>query len=353
MENKDVFLLLKGTFEYDNNFEKYYFDLEKNELFPCKNIISIADPIYDSTFKILFGITGAEERLKDLINSFLFPDEDDNKIKKLEYVTNEFQKLDAKNNHGALRTDIACKIKTINDDIYVISIEIQIWDKGDFTQRLFNYGTSLRNNNSYKNCYAIGISISSQNSNFVTLKKKIKNNSTDLDYLKTMEIYLKEELENIKLGNEIKINDKKITQRGKEYIKLFGIRLWGKMVGNKYIIPNEEIFFNEKIKECINILSNVDNFSLEKMILDEYTYLNELRLSKEEGIKEGINEGINEGIIKSAYGVFLINNNIKDFKEYLKDEGIVINNKEEIRKILKNKDKTLVEYFINILFNNK
>ena len=358
MNNEDVFLLLKGPFKYDNNFKKYYFDLYDNSLFPCKSYISIADPIYDSTFKILFGSSGAEDRLKDLINCFLFPDENE-KVEKLKYVTNEFQKFDAKNNKGALRTDIACKIETKKNK-FVISIEIQIWDKGDFTKRLFNYGTSLRNNISYENCCAIGISLSN-NSNFVKLKKKTKNITTNLDYIQTMEINLKEELENIQRKKEIQINNKKISWKGKEYIKLFAIRLWGQKVSNRYIIPNGQIFLNEKIGECLNILSNIDEWSLEKMILDENTYLNELKLSKEEGIiegmkkgmKKGIKEGIKEGMIKCAYEVFLTTNNTKDFYEYLKEEGININNKEEIRNILKDKDEYLVKEFINNLFTNK
>ena len=101
------------------------------------------------------------------------------------------------------------------------------------------------------------------------------------------------------------------------------------------------------------------------MILDEQTYLNELKQSKEDGMKEGmkkgmkkgmkegIKEGIKEGMIKCAYGVFLTTNNTKDFYEYLNDEGININNKEEIRNILKDKDEYLVEEFIKSLFNIK
>ena len=50
----------------------------------------------------------------------------------------------------------------VDDQKYFIAIEIQLSDRGTLSKRLFNYGTTLRYNNSFTNCLAQGISVSSK-----------------------------------------------------------------------------------------------------------------------------------------------------------------------------------------------
>lgn len=280
-----------------------------------------------------------------MISSLFFPNEDEI-IEYLGYLSNEFPKLDAKRNKNVIRTYVACEVKT-NKDIYVICIEMQIEDKGSLTKRLFNYGTSLRNNNSYKNCYSLGISLSSRNgSNLVKLKKKTYESTTTLKYIKTAQIDINEELENLKNDEIIKVYNKEITRKGVENLKLFGIRIWGKMIDRKYILPDDEIFVNDTVKECIEILSKISNDQISKMIIDEQYYFDVIQENKE--------EGINEGLIVGAYGVFLAsNNNYDNCYKFWRENEITINSKDEIRKILSKKDENLIEDLINYLEKKK
>ena len=104
---------------------------------------------------------GAEERLKALLNAFLYPGIIQKEIQSLTYIQNAMHRLNKKNNNNSLITEIACQIM-VDDQKYFIAIEMQLSDKGTLSKRLFNYGTTLRYNNSFTNCLALGISVSSK-----------------------------------------------------------------------------------------------------------------------------------------------------------------------------------------------
>ena len=70
-------------------------------------------------------------------------------------------RLNEKNNNNSLITDIACQFM-VDEQEYFIAIEIQLSDRGTLSKRIFNYGTTLRYNNSITNCLTIGISVSSK-----------------------------------------------------------------------------------------------------------------------------------------------------------------------------------------------
>ena len=107
---------------------------------------------------------GAKERLKDLLNTFLYPGIIQKEIQSLKYIQNAMHRLNEKNNNNSLITDIACQFM-VDEQEYFIAIEIQLSDRDTLSKRLFNYGTTLRyaiNNNSITNCLALGISVSSK-----------------------------------------------------------------------------------------------------------------------------------------------------------------------------------------------
>ena len=104
---------------------------------------------------------GAEERLKALLNAFLYPGIIQKEIQSLTYIQNAMHRLNIKNNNNSLITDIACKIMVYEQE-YIVAIEIKLSDRGTLSKRLFNYGTTLRYNNSFTNCLALGISVSSK-----------------------------------------------------------------------------------------------------------------------------------------------------------------------------------------------
>ena len=235
-EEGSLLVKLKGSYDYSEIEPKYYFDLLDEEQISCRGIKYVVDPTYDSTFKMLFGCNGAENRLIDMLNALLFPDKNQRKIRKLKYLTNEINKINQKNGKKSLRPDIACEIET-DDNIYVFAIKVQIGDRGSFNKRLFNYGTSLRNANSYKDFFALGISISSKvNSNYTKLKEFSNNEEKTLKFITTIQINVDKELENIENGENNNINGQTIKNEGKEFIKLLGLRNWATKRGQKICI---------------------------------------------------------------------------------------------------------------------
>ena len=76
-DDKSIFTRLKGSYKYYNRTKKYYFYLNNGNKFICEKIISLADPTYDTSFKLLFGCNGSEGRLKDILSSFLFPNQEE------------------------------------------------------------------------------------------------------------------------------------------------------------------------------------------------------------------------------------------------------------------------------------
>jgi hypothetical protein len=191
-----------------------------------------------------------------MLNSILYPGKNPKKIKSLKFLPKEMHKLNEKSNKNSLITDIACEIK-VDGRLYVIALEMQLGDRGSFNKRLFNYGTSLRNNNSYKDCIALGISISSRvQSNYTKLQKKTYTQTLDLNYLKTIQINVDNELKRMEEGKDIQINSENLQDDGKEFLKLLGLRKWAtKNDRNKFALPDWDISENPIINQCIKILS--------------------------------------------------------------------------------------------------
>ena len=360
-ERESIFTRLLGSYIFDKKKNKYIFDLKDDDSFTCDTINSIADASYDSTFKILFGTNGSEKRLSDFLNSILFPEDEDNIIN-LTYLNDEIHKIDTKHNKGMLRTDVACKIETSKGIHYVICIEMQITKDKTFTKTLFNYGTSLRNNNLYEKCIAIGISLNSEKgTNLTRLIRENDSKSTILKFIKIIEIDIRKELENMKNNIPVKINGKEIKNKGKEFLKLLGIRIWGKKDGKKYTVPNIILISsNDILKECFQILSSLNQDAISKMEQDEYFYMEMLNQREQKGIeigeKKGIiigeKNGIKIGLLKSAYILFS-NGSEEQIALLFKNINAVKLNKDEVRDILQGNNEDVVEEFIKYLESRK
>ena len=358
MKEDNTFLLLTGKYVQNRYDNKNYFSLSKGKQLSCEKIILVADPTYDSTFKRLFGVNGAEKRLKNLLNALFFPDEKEEKIIRLKYLTNEFHKIDQKNNKRLLRADIACEIETTLEKKLVI-IEMQIANKGSLNRRLFQYGIALSHNNSdsdnnsFKNCLSIGLSINSKiSSNYVQLVSKNENGETILEYLKMFEINIDDEYSKISNMDEIKINNKSLKKEGKEFIKLLSLRNWAKKEKNRYVLPELNIYGNGTLKECIQILSAVNDNEISEMILDKQYQMDIIKENYNEGFGDGFQDGMNKGIIKSAFNFFLLGNSngVYEFLEAQNFGSTNRINENELRKALSDESEILVEEFVNYLY---
>ena len=254
-------------------------------IFKSKTVNYIADPAYDSTFKYLFGREDGKWRLIDFISSIMFPNEEE-EIEELTYIANEFAKLDRKKCKGVIRTDIACKIKT-NKRIFLLCIEMQIGNNGSFSKRLFNYGTSLRNDNEFTDCYSIGLYLSVadkyRGTNYVNLIKKKKQKESKLKFLNVIDIDINDEVYNMMADEPVIINGKEIGNKGKEYIKLLGLRNWAKSDSSKYTLPKISLLSSNPIFiECLELLGSVGQDSISLMKVDEQSILDEKKERQDE-----------------------------------------------------------------------
>ena len=74
-----------------------------------------------------------------------------------------------------------------------------------------------------------------------------------------------------------------------------------------------------------------------------------IKEGREEGKKEGINLGLNTGLIIGAFSIFEVNSDLQITYNYLRRNGLIMNDESQIRSILNNEDKNKVEQFINNL----
>ena len=343
-EEKSLFLELEGSCRFKKKLGEYEFDLVDHDYsFNCKTINYIADPAYDITFKYLFGREEGKERLKDFINSIIFPNKEDEVIK-LTYINNEFHKLNNKKCKGVIRTDIVCEIETSEiKKPFLMSIGIQIGKSGSFSKRVFNYGTSLRNDICFKNCYSIGLDFSIdgqyRSSNYRNLFKTIRKKHK-LKYINIIDIDINDEIDKIKNDKSVIINKKEIGNNGKEYIKLLGIRNWCKSDSYKYIVPKISLLSsNKKFLECLEILGSVGQNALSLMKVNEQSFFEE---EKEKRDRE---------YILSAFSLFLCK---EDPIEYLQKNQVDLGDYTEnyIKSVLKDQKFKFVKSFIRILNKN-
>ena len=103
--------------EEENDYEIKFTLQNKNIIKAKKNdCIQFVDPSYDKVFKAIFGEgnvcnkKNGNDRLLNLLNSLIFPQQKDKYFTKVTSVSNEKGKISKGNkNSGILRFDISCK----------------------------------------------------------------------------------------------------------------------------------------------------------------------------------------------------------------------------------------------------
>lgn len=270
----------------------------------------------------------------------LFSDNEDN-IKQLTYLNDELDKINKEYNKVILNIDIACKIETNKGINYIVFIDNEIIKISNFTKGLLSYKTILKKNNLYENCFVIGLTLNSEkDSNYNSLTWEKDSNSTNVKFIKIIEINIRKELENIKNNIPIEINGKEIKNKGKEYLKLLGIRYWGKKDGRKYIIPDISLISsNDSLINCIRILGSISQNEITLIELDEQFYEDIMNEREEEGMKIGL--------LKSAYILFASGN--EEQIEVILNNNNVKLDKNKIREILKGNIEEVIEEFIKYL----
>lgn len=269
-----------------------------------KDCIQFVDPAYDQVFKAIFeegnecnGKNG-NDRLLNLLNSLIFPQEKDKYFTKVTSVSNEKGKISKdKNNSGILRFDISCKV-TLYDNKEkknkIVNIEMQLGKKTNLMKRMINYAQSLYN--MYK---TETILIAFMNQNYINddnnsqyseqnifnpIGEKIK----DIDNYEVIIVNLKNEISKHINNENIYIKKKELDSNGICWLKLLGIRQWSKTFNDFYCLPKNINFPSNELKSAFLLLQKYDEKDLFTFMRTEEEDNNLAKTYKEEGKKEQI-----------------------------------------------------------------
>ena len=341
----DLLDILKVEGPEHNNTLKFTLR-NKSEIY--SEYSSIVDPSYDQIFKRMFE---DDQKLIHLLNSLLFPDDNENKIITIERISNE-NTIISNSLKGSFRFDVACKATYQNNDINnikIIDLEMQLGNDTELSDRLFKYGSSLYNKYSIKTVVLALINnkgkknqpfLSSWMKNVITDDKG--NNAINSNKFDIALVNLYDALQKISDDKPVFIMGKEIGASGKKWLKLLSIRQWShKLSKLQYAIPIYISNLPKEIENAIHFLKNIDELqlaSLENNIKcidvciqnernevireNEINNLIKLYLSFDQTIFESIFNQINNEEIKyeESYvkGKFESQQNMEEFISFLK-----------------------------------
>lgn len=278
------------------------------------------DPSYDSVFKAIFedgnvleGIDG-NQRLLNLLNSLIFPNEESKCFTEIQSISNEKSKITQnQNNSGIMRFDISCRAKVSDKKektTKIIDVEMQLGKKTDILSRMDKYANSL-----YQIYNLETILIAFMNHNYINEENrsqfaiKIVYDSKgkilkEQHNVEVIIVNLKEEIENNQKKEKICINKKELNKFGISWLKLLGIRQWGKTINNFYYLPKNIHFLSKELETTFKLLQTFDEGELARLLRKEEEDNNILKVQEKKGEEIGIKKGKMMQILGSLLNCF-------------------------------------------------
>ena len=305
----EIVKIEKGKLKDEINFILENGEIITKKIESCSKFV---DPAYDSVFKAIFGDgniideKGGKERLLNLLNSLLFPNEETKGFIDIHSISNEKSKITTKqNNSGILRFDISCKATLYNDKnekkTKIIDIEMQIGKKTGILSRMKNYAYDLFQTYETETILIAFMNqeqINKENSSQYTItylydsKGEVIEEEQDIDI---MIINLKQEIEKNQAKQKIIVRNKELNKVGISWLKLLGIRHWGKISKKFYYLPKNVCFLSKELNTAFKLLQSYDDGQLEKLLRKEEEDRNILKIYEEEGEKRGEKKGEEKG----------------------------------------------------------
>ena len=249
--------------------------------------------------------------LEDMLNSLLFPECPQLSVEAI--LDKEIVRPNELYCKGSIRSDLVCKA-SLNGETIIFGIEMQIGVDGDFSKRLFQYSVGLSNKYRYENSWMSAFFINTNKqpkySKSIKLMENENGEENELDFIKIIEIDLREEIKKINNDEDVFINGKKLDKKGKEWLKLLGLRTWCPREDEQFILPKGYIlssnsFLNQAIEtlEDMPVFIGIDalNFERDKKKYDkkiEDIFKKGEKRGKKKGLIEGRKEGLEEGMQK-------------------------------------------------------
>ena len=314
----EIVKIEKGKLKDEINFILENGKIITEKIESCSKFV---DPAYDSVFKAIFGDgniideKGGKERLLNLLNSLLFPNEETKGFIDIHSISNEKSKITTKqNNSGILRFDISCKATLYNDKnekkTKIIDIEMQIGKKTGILSRMKNYAYDLFQTYETETILIAFMNqeqINKENSSQYTItylydsKGEVIEEEQDIDI---MIINLKQEIEKNQAKQKIIVRNKELNKVGISWLKLLGIRHWGKISKKFYYLPKNVCFLSKELNTAFKLLQSYDDGQLEKLLRKEEEDRNILKIYEEEGEEKGKKKGKMKQILGSLLNIF-------------------------------------------------
>ena len=267
LESEEVSLLdLNGLYSIENDEVSFY---SKKKITVCKlnSIYKLIDPVYDQVFKSIFkfgnisnGVDG-KQRLISFLNSLISQKYKD-KIINIEYMSNEFTKPNEKRKNSTIITDIVLKANFKNNKILYIDIEMQISFHQKIYKRWVQYASRLYSDFQQETLILI-FQVSDKKNLWYSIEPKKKDvipynpfyiESKIDDTYEILSIDVGTAISLIKENKEIQIGDDNISQEGKNWLKLIGMRFWMNQYENYFILP-QNIKVSKEILSAVVLLS--------------------------------------------------------------------------------------------------
>ena len=267
------------------------------------------------------------------------------KLENIEILNNEIYKSFLPKDKETNRSWVICKANIYLGNLKtVILVYMQIFE--NITTRKLNDNERLN----FKTDSIIGwpLVLSINISDYKTISSVIDLNSRENEIIKffnlskSIDINLKEEINKINNDKEIYINNRKIGDNGKEWIKLLGLRTWCAKQSNKFILPKtHKLSNNPNFYEAIKILSDIP-VTIQIASLQFAVDL--------ENYNKTLDDIKTKTIIDNSYKLFCLKCEKEYIFELLKEKKF---KKEDIISALgKNVEKGLINEFILFLKNN-
>ena len=279
--NKKVSLLeLDGKYMVGNN-NKIMFSLNSQQSFieyDTANIYKLVDPVYDQVFKSIFtyGQKTSQkfgpQRLISFLNSILHS-KYGKKIVSIEYLPNDLVNPNGVSTKRMKVGDILLKAFFENDDILFIDIEIQT----SFYQKIFkrwveNASRLFTNVGSKSLVLVLQIDETNKKSYSIYPCKKEENPFLEEKVEDTFEIVsinVKDAISLIEQNKPIKLGDINISEEGKNWLKIIGLRFWTVPFENFYILPGK-LKISSEIQSTIDLLAGYTPEEFVKIKEDDY-----------------------------------------------------------------------------------
>ena len=94
-------------------------------------------------------------------------------------------------------------------------------------------------------------------------------------------------MKKIKIKKKVFLNKKELNKLGISWLKLLGIRQWGKTINNFYYLPKNIHFLSKELESVFKLLQSYDEGELARLLRKEEEDDNILKVYEEKGEKKG------------------------------------------------------------------